>query len=69
MSQEEADELHWAIAAVDERVAREATAMLVEGWVTAALAFAKANPDIPRGHWRPPEPDPVKHPSRDRCVK
>jgi hypothetical protein len=48
---EEYKELSEAMYAVLHQVEREATAMLIERAIGAAVAFAAAHPDIPRGHW------------------
>ena len=47
----EADELATAMQEVLHEVEVEATAMLLERATSAAVAFAAAHPDIPRGHW------------------
>ncbi len=44
-------ELEQAIHDVRTIVERAATQELVNGLVEVAVAFAKAHPDIPRGHW------------------
>jgi len=51
MTHDEVDELHGAIQDVIHRVAREATVAVVDGCVAAAVAFAGAHPDVPRGRW------------------
>ncbi len=55
MTEAEANELHDAMHAVRRRVLVEATTALVKGCIAAAVAFAEAHPEIPRGAWRPRE--------------
>ncbi len=51
LTPDEGRELHRAMEAVCKRVLVDATRLLVEGCVAAAVAFAEAHPDIPRGTW------------------
>lgn len=51
LTAEETAELDGAMAAVRDRVIRDATQALVDGCVAAAFAFGQAHPDIPRGRY------------------
>jgi hypothetical protein len=51
LSPDETRELREAMSDVLHEVEREATAMLLERAVAAALAFQERHPDIPRGHY------------------
>lgn len=53
LTRDEVDELQGAMHYVLHRVTREATQALVEGCIAAAVAFAEAHPDVPRGRWQP----------------
>ncbi len=48
---DEAEDLQDAMSEVLRQVEVEATAMLLERATAAAVAFAVAHPDVPRGHW------------------
>lgn len=59
MTTEEAEELSGAMYRVLDRVLHDATILLAEGCIEAAVAFADAHPNIPRGSWQPAEAVPA----------
>jgi hypothetical protein len=51
LTAEETQELQRLLGEARDRVEREATRMLIDETVAAAVAFGKAHPDIPRGRY------------------